>query len=61
MALGIAVATIAGHAFKVARANPIKALRIDRQLIGLLNSVKQMNAASEGILIGLLKIAAPAE
>lgn len=29
VALGIAVATIAGHAFKVARANPIKALRYE--------------------------------
>lgn len=29
LALGIAVATIAGHAFRVARANPIKALRYE--------------------------------
>ena len=34
---------------------------VDRQLAGLLKSVKQMNAASESILIGLLKIEAPAE
>jgi putative ABC transport system permease protein len=29
LALGIAVATVAGHAFKVARANPIHALRYE--------------------------------
>ena len=29
LALGIAVATIAGHAIKVARANPINALRYE--------------------------------
>jgi putative ABC transport system permease protein len=29
LALGIAVATVAGHAFRIARANPIHALRYE--------------------------------